>query len=91
MGFVLELLQMLLYAIYRNNKKVIEENKLPDQQLKNIVIISTLGTAEVFPVDTQSYANGESVSNDAKEHEQLEELEKSMETQSDLNPVESSV
>ena len=45
----------------------------------------------MFPVDTQSYANGESVSNDAKEHEQLEELEKSMETQSDLNPVESSV
>ncbi|KAL0004659.1 hypothetical protein SO802_012220 [Lithocarpus litseifolius] len=83
-GFVLGLLQMLLYAIYRNNKKVIDENKLPDQQLKNVVIISTLGTVEVFPVDTQSYANGESVNNDAKEHEQLEELKKSMETQ---NPI----
>ncbi|XP_030957616.1 bidirectional sugar transporter N3-like [Quercus lobata] len=79
-GFFLGLLQMLLYAIYRNKKKVIEENKLPDQQLKNIAIISTLGTAEVFPVDIESYANGESVNNDAKEHEQLEELEKSMET-----------
>ena len=80
MGFVLGLLQMLLYAIYRNKKKVIEENKLPDQQLKNIAIISTLGTAEVFPVDTESYANGESVNNDAKQHKQLEELEKSMKT-----------
>ncbi|XP_075656542.1 bidirectional sugar transporter N3-like [Castanea sativa] len=91
LGFVLGLLQILLYAIYRNNKKVIEENKLLDQQLKNIVIISTLGIAEVFPVGTQSYANGESVNNDAKEHEQLEEIEKSMETQSDLSPIESSI
>ena len=82
---------MLLYAIYRNNKKVIEENKLLDQQLKNIAIISTLGIAKVFPVDIQSYANGEKVNNDAKEHEQLKELEKSMETQSDLNLVESPV
>ncbi|KAM4120252.1 hypothetical protein ACJW30_03G118000 [Castanea mollissima] len=91
LGFVLGLLQILLYAIYRNNKKVIEENKMLDQQLKNIVIISTLGIVEVFPVDTQSYANGESVNNDAKEHEQLEEIEKSMETQSDLSPIESSI
>ena len=45
----------------------------------------------MFPVDTQLFANGESVNNDAKEYEQLEELEKSMETQSDLNPVESPV
>lgn len=82
---------MLLYVIHRNKKKVIEENKLPDQQLKNIAIISTLGTAEVFPVDIESYANGESVNNDAKEHEQLEELEKSMETQSDLNLIKSPV
>uniref|UniRef100_A0A7N2L7G8 Uncharacterized protein n=1 Tax=Quercus lobata TaxID=97700 RepID=A0A7N2L7G8_QUELO len=80
---------MLLYVIHRNKKKVIEENELPDQQLKNIVIISTLGITEVFPVDAQSYANGESMSNGAKEREQLEELEKSMETQSDLNPIES--
>ena len=46
-----------------------------------------MGTAKVLPVDIQSYANGERVNNDAKEHEQLEELEKSMETQSDPNPV----
>ena len=46
---------------------------------KNIPITSTLGTAGVFPVDTQLFANGESVNNDAKEYEQLEELEKSME------------
>ncbi|KAK7818134.1 bidirectional sugar transporter sweet15, partial [Quercus suber] len=60
MGFVLRLLKMLLYAIYINNKKVIEENKLLNQQPKNIMITSTLGTAEVFPVDSQSFANDES-------------------------------
>nr|POF25012.1 bidirectional sugar transporter sweet15 [Quercus suber] len=91
MGFVLRLLKMLLYAIYINNKKVIEENKLLNQQPKNIMITSTLGTAEVFPVDSQSFANDESVNNDAKEHEQPDELEKSMETQSDLNPIKSPV
>ncbi|KAK7845411.1 bidirectional sugar transporter n3 [Quercus suber] len=53
-----------------NKKKVIEENEPLNQQLKNIAIISALGIAEVFLVDAQSYANGESMNNGAKEHEQ---------------------
>lgn len=70
---------MLLYAIYRNTKKVIEE-KLPDH-IKSIVILSsTLGTSEVYPVDTQPYAEVGEVNKDAKKPEQTEDREKSMET-----------
>uniref|UniRef100_A0A2N9GPN2 Bidirectional sugar transporter SWEET n=1 Tax=Fagus sylvatica TaxID=28930 RepID=A0A2N9GPN2_FAGSY len=94
LGFVLGLLQMLLYAIFRNAKKVIidQEKILPDQNINNIVILSTLGTSsEVFPVDAQPNANVDNVNKDAKEHEQPEDHEKSMETKSDLHPIECAV
>ncbi|KAB2042213.1 hypothetical protein ERO13_D02G173400v2 [Gossypium hirsutum] len=48
-GFVLGMLQMLLYAIYRNSEKVIEEKKIPEQ-MKGVVVFSTLGPSEVYPV-----------------------------------------
>ncbi|XP_012479570.1 bidirectional sugar transporter SWEET15 [Gossypium raimondii] len=48
-GFVLGMLQMLLYAIYRNSEKVIEEKKIPEQ-MKGVVVLSTLGPSEVYPV-----------------------------------------
>ncbi|PRQ39829.1 putative SWEET sugar transporter [Rosa chinensis] len=56
LGFVLGLLQMLLYAIYRNRKQVIvdPEKKLPaSEHVKNIVILSTIATSEVHPVDAK--------------------------------------
>ncbi|KAE8023739.1 hypothetical protein FH972_009407 [Carpinus fangiana] len=72
LGFVLGLLQMLLYGLYRNSKRVTAE-----QNIKSIVILSTLGASEVYPLDAQVpyIAN-----KDAKEHEQtVVDLEKSME------------
>ena len=52
LGFVLGLLQMLLYAIYRKgDKKSNKMEKNPAEALKNIVVASPLGTGEVFPVE----------------------------------------
>ncbi|EEF47417.1 conserved hypothetical protein [Ricinus communis] len=45
LGFILGLLQMVLYVIYRKAKKVILEEKLPEH-LKTIVVLSTLGNSE---------------------------------------------
>ncbi|KAF4390520.1 bidirectional sugar transporter N3 [Cannabis sativa] len=56
-GFVLGLVQMLLYGIYRNRKNVSvdeEKNKAHDQHLKSIVILSSLATCEVHPVDVET-------------------------------------
>ncbi|KAE8668205.1 Bidirectional sugar transporter SWEET15 [Hibiscus syriacus] len=47
-GFILGMLQMLLYAIYRNSEKAVEKKKLPEQ-MKGVVL-STLGPSEVYPV-----------------------------------------
>lgn len=52
LGFILGLLQMLLYAIYRKANKVIMEEKL-QENLKTIVILSS----EVHPVDVQPQSN----------------------------------
>ncbi|KAF2292933.1 hypothetical protein GH714_029957 [Hevea brasiliensis] len=100
-GFILGLLQMLLYAAYRKAKEVIMEEQLPEN-LKTIVILSTLGNSEVHPVDIQP----ESIEG-AKENEQKEEdnnnnkkkkeeeedhNEKSLETSNDdLHPNENKV
>lgn len=62
---------MLLYALYRNSKRVTAE-----QNIKSIVILSTLGASEVYPLDAQPYITNK----DAKEHDQTGvDLEKSME------------
>ncbi|XP_027349048.1 bidirectional sugar transporter N3-like [Abrus precatorius] len=51
LGFVLGLLQMLLYIIYRKgNKKTNAMEKSPPEPLKNIVVSTPLGSGEVFPV-----------------------------------------
>ncbi|TYI33474.1 hypothetical protein ES332_A04G135700v1 [Gossypium tomentosum] len=52
LGFILGMLQMLLYAIYRHSEKVnIEEKKLPAEQMKSFnVVLTTLGASEVHPV-----------------------------------------
>lgn len=45
---------MLVYAIFRNSTPVltVQEKKLPAEELKSIVILSTtLGACEVIPVD----------------------------------------
>ncbi|XP_061337170.1 bidirectional sugar transporter N3-like [Gastrolobium bilobum] len=57
LGFALGLLQMLLYAFYRNGgvkKEVVTEEKeqVIDQPMKNIniVVVKPLGTSEIFPI-----------------------------------------
>ncbi|CDY53626.1 BnaC03g71480D [Brassica napus] len=53
-GFILGMLQMVLYGVYRNSGvKIDAEKKINslDQQLKTIVVISQLGVSEVHPVD----------------------------------------
>ncbi|XWS54045.1 hypothetical protein CRYUN_Cryun10bG0054900 [Craigia yunnanensis] len=92
LGFILGMLQMLLYAIYRNAEKVIEEKKLPEQ-MKTIVALSTLGAFEVYPVALDT--NTKSTKEDKKENEQTGEpdktdhrsLEDSGELHSDECPV----
>ncbi|KAG9144751.1 hypothetical protein Leryth_017227 [Lithospermum erythrorhizon] len=48
LGFFLGMLQMLLYGIYRNPKKVVVEEKKPTEHVINIV---NLGASEVHPVE----------------------------------------
>ncbi|OAY34253.1 bidirectional sugar transporter N3 [Manihot esculenta] len=90
LGFILGILQMLLYAVYRKAKKVVMEEKL-QEHLKTIVILNTLGNSEVHPMDVQPTELKE----DAKEHEQTQEdnNEKSLETsnEDDLHPNENAV
>ncbi|CAL8090856.1 unnamed protein product [Prunus armeniaca] len=76
LGFILGLLQMLLYAIYRNRKQVIiedDEKKIPaaaaaDQHVKNVVGLTTLATSEVHPLDPPPHDHDKSVEVDSGSH-----------------------
>ncbi|XP_022725026.1 bidirectional sugar transporter SWEET15-like [Durio zibethinus] len=93
LGFILGMLQMLLYAIFRNTEKVVEEKKLPEQ-MKTIVVLSTLGAFEVYPVDVdiQSDDNTNNKKEDKKENEQAGKPDKtdqkSLEDSSDFHSNE---
>ncbi|KAB2599079.1 bidirectional sugar transporter N3-like [Pyrus ussuriensis x Pyrus communis] len=86
LGFALGLLQMLLYAMYRNRKQEIiedHEKKLPaatPDHVKNIVIIATLAASELHPVDAQPNnrnddgdVNNNVAVTEANEHEQTDD------------------
>ncbi|GLT38070.1 hypothetical protein SLA2020_123400 [Shorea laevis] len=64
-GFILGMLQMLLYAIYRNSKGVIDEKKLPEKT-KNVTMVTTIVPDEAYVVDIH-------VEEDANENEKAEE------------------
>lgn len=64
-GFLLGLLQMLLYAIYRNGggdvkkQQVVTDHQEKEQALEpviNIVVVNPMGSCEVFPIPVD--ANG---------------------------------
>ncbi|XP_027355336.1 bidirectional sugar transporter N3-like [Abrus precatorius] len=81
-GFLLGLLQMLLYAVYRNSgiKKqqvVTEEKEQALESVINIVVVNPLGSCEVFPIpvdangvgDVNQQLQGKKGIEDAKEQE----------------------
>ncbi|GMI79865.1 senescence-associated gene 29 [Hibiscus trionum] len=53
LGFILGMLQMILYAIYRHGEKGIMEEKKPAEQMKSIVVLGTLSASEVHPDRTK--------------------------------------
>ncbi|XVF66707.1 hypothetical protein PTKIN_Ptkin10aG0059400 [Pterospermum kingtungense] len=95
LGFILGLLQMLLYAMYRNTEKTKEENKLPEvEEMKTIVVLSTFGASEVYPVAVDININN--TKEDKKNNEQTtgepdktdhKSLEDSCDLHSDECPV----
>ncbi|OMO99975.1 SWEET sugar transporter [Corchorus capsularis] len=89
LGFILGMIQMLLYGIYRNSPKGIEEEKKqPDQQLKTIVVLSTLGASEVYPVENIhpiTMEQDNKTDNNEKTGEPETDDKKSMEDSSDLH------
>ncbi|KAK3223733.1 hypothetical protein Dsin_010758 [Dipteronia sinensis] len=69
-GFVLGLVQMILYIFYKNMrtiKNVAVETALPELPIKNIVIIQTIGDNVLIPVEIQRYMknNNEEIKEDA--------------------------
>ncbi|CAN7035477.1 hypothetical protein Bca4012_046322 [Brassica carinata] len=53
-GFILGMIQMVLYGIYRNSgEKLDTEKKMnpSEQQLKSVVVMSPLSVSEVHPID----------------------------------------
>lgn len=87
LGFILGVLQMLLYAIYRKVKKVIIEENLPEHLNTIVTVLSTLSNSDV-QLEPESESNGS-----AKQDEQTEDNsnkkksstnnEKSLETSND--------
>ncbi|THG11221.1 hypothetical protein TEA_030204 [Camellia sinensis var. sinensis] len=67
-GFLLGLLQMLLYGIYRNAKEVVKEIKLPE----HIISIVMLGTSEVHPVDAQMPSDDDNDGEEGEKHDQTD-------------------
>ncbi|KAK0574550.1 hypothetical protein LWI29_025322 [Acer saccharum] len=73
-GFVLGLLQMILYMFYKNIRKienVAVETALPESPVKNVVIIRTIGDDVLIPVEIQCYMknNNEEIKEDVAAEE----------------------
>ncbi|GMJ05502.1 senescence-associated gene 29 [Hibiscus trionum] len=93
LGFILGMLQMLLYAIYRNSDKVVEEKKVPEETNNSIAGLSKLGSSEVHPIDIDNDTGNNTKEGD-KENDRTAELgdhHKSLELSSELHLDESPV
>ncbi|KAK8622428.1 hypothetical protein V6N13_117345 [Hibiscus sabdariffa] len=92
-GFILGMLQMLLYAIYRNSDKVVEEKKVPEETNNSIAGLSKLGSSEVHPIDIDMDTSNNTKEGD-KENDRTAELDdhhKSLELSRELHLDESPV
>ncbi|EXB40347.1 Bidirectional sugar transporter N3 [Morus notabilis] len=88
LGFVLGLLQMLLYAIYRNYKTEEDQEKKLSEHMRN-----TLATSDqVHPVDNAKY-NGDHDDKVSKEHDRHHDDQKTSEVSPDdhLHPNQTAV
>lgn len=85
LGFTLGLLQMLLYAIYRNSgvKKQAAVTEVKEQALepmKNIVVVNPLGGCEVFPIPVDANGVVDGVNQQTQGKKGAQEQEKSVGT-----------
>ncbi|XP_068667472.1 bidirectional sugar transporter SWEET14-like [Aristolochia californica] len=62
-GFTFGVIQMILYIIYKDRKKLILEEKLPEH-VNNMIRLSTAGTAEVHPIEAQENENDKEIGED---------------------------
>ncbi|CAK9144363.1 unnamed protein product [Ilex paraguariensis] len=81
LGFFLGLLQMLLYGIYRNAKKVVEEKKQPE----HIINIAVVGDCEIhqFEPKTSGSGSGNVVAEEEKKDEQTDGHHKTVASEDD--------
>lgn len=93
---MLGLLQMLLYAVYRNCKTelVDDQEKKHSEDMRKIVILSTLATSDqVYPVDNAKYNGDHDVDKVSKEHDRHHDDQKTSEVSPDdhLHPNQTAV
>lgn len=87
LGFILGVLQMLLYGIYRNAKPIEvvddEEKKVPAEQMINIVVT---GNSEVHPIDSHRSSCDKAAN--ADDDEVVMENQKKLQEEKDSNTEE---
>lgn len=90
LGFILGLVQMVLYGFYRNAGKEKMEKKLPEHII-DMVMLSTLGTSDIHPIGAQQNGIKKSGSEDVKDDEETGNREKTTENSGELQPNGSTV
>ncbi|XP_068651983.1 bidirectional sugar transporter SWEET14-like [Aristolochia californica] len=70
-GFVLGFLQMILYSIYRDSKKVIAADKLPEH-ISDIITLSKKGSWEVQPTEVLEIDAEKDLEEDRKVHDMVD-------------------